>query len=109
MSSNWIDDQRHFEETGEQPDWRSENPLVPAAYRLDLEFVCFTNAENLAALAPHLSYVEGLARLLDDESSNAWGEHAWCQTEAGEVVDPYFEWKFPGQGIEYRALEIYAD
>ena len=98
----WLEDLHHFDETGEQPAWRSKNPHVPKSYRLDLEFVCFTNAENLSRLNRKLRYVEGLCRKRGDRSKNAWGEHAWCET-AGEVVDPYFEWKFPGEDLEYRA------
>jgi hypothetical protein len=99
---SWLEDQNHFDETGEQPKWRSKNRHVPKQYRLDLEFNCFTNSENLAKLNPKLTYVEGEARLKGDKSKNAWGEHAWCVTKKGAVVDPYFEWKFPNQTIEYR-------
>jgi len=100
----WRDDKNRFDETGEQPKWTSKNPHVPAIYRLDLEFVCFTNAQNLADMNTRLTYVEGLCRLKGDCSKDAWGEHAWCVTPNGEVVDPYFEWKFPGESLEYHAI-----
>lgn len=98
---DWINDQKLFDETGQQPEFRSKNPHVPASYRLDLEFVCFTNAENLARSNPELEYVEGRARLVSGKRKGDWGHHAWCETKNGEVVDPYFEWKFPGRKIEY--------
>jgi hypothetical protein len=101
MANTWIKDQLHFDETGEF-DWQSKNPHVPKNYRLDLEFVCFTNAENLSRMNRNFKYVEGLARFKGDKSKNAWGEHAWCVTKQGVIVDPYFEWKFPGKKIEYR-------
>lgn len=97
----WIEDHERFELTGEQPSWTSANPLVPETYRLDLDFVCFTNAENLADLTGY-EYVEGRARLVGGESETAWGDHAWCVTADGVVVDPYFEWKFPEKVIEYE-------
>jgi hypothetical protein len=102
--ARWVEDQARFDETGEATEWRSANPLVPAGYLLDLGFNCLTNAENLALLSPGLHYVEGQARLRSGDTS--WGDHAWCETAKGEVVDPYFEWKFPDQHIVYRAGEF---
>jgi hypothetical protein len=105
VQMSWLEDQNHFDETGEQPDWKSRNRHVPKSYRLDLEFNCFTNAENLSELSSRLRYVEGEARLKGDRSKDAWGDHAWCVVEVtGEAVDPYFEWKFPGKVIEYREV-----
>lgn len=95
-------DRDRYDRDGIQPKWRSRNPLVPAGYRLDLEYVCFTNAENLSMVTGY-TYVEGEARLRGDEGKDAWGDHAWCVTAEGVVVDPYFEWMFPGKVIEYRA------
>lgn len=98
---SWQEDQDRFDETGKQPTWRSKNPLVPANYRLNLEFVCFTNAEKLARITK-LRCVTGLCRQKGDTSETAWGEHCWCITKTGEIVDPYFEWKFPGATLEYK-------
>lgn len=78
--------------------------MVPADYRLDLEYVCFTNAQNLADLTGY-TYVEGKARFQGDTTTNAWGHHAWCVTADGVVVDPYFEWMFPNQAIEYQVSQ----
>lgn len=102
ISMKWLEDLERYNRTGIQPAWRSKNALVPKGYRLDLEFVCFTNAKNLADLTGY-RYVEGLARRQGDESTDAWGEHAWCVAPSGKIVDPYFEWMFPGEAIEYRA------
>jgi len=99
MSSD--DDQERFDETGEQPNWQSKNPHVPKSYRLDLEYNCYTNNENAAKLNPNLIVVYGWCRLKGDTSKDAWGNHCWCKTKTGEIVDPYFEWKFPGQKLIY--------
>lgn len=98
---SWEKDQERFDETGKQPAWRSKNPLVPNTYRLNLEYVCFTNAERLARKAK-LRVVIGLCRMKGDQSNNAWGEHCWCISSKGEIVDVYFEWKFPGMTLEYK-------
>ncbi len=102
---SWLKDQKRYDETGEQPSWQSTNPLVPSSYRLDLEYVCFTNAWNLHLLTGY-NYVEGKCRLKGDKSKDAWGNHAWCVAPSGQVVDPYFEWKFPGQQLEYKEEEL---
>jgi hypothetical protein len=100
---NPDEQQEHYDATGEQPNWRSANPLVPSSFRIDAEYNCFTNAENLAQLSRgQLRYTEGKARLVLG-ADRSWGDHAWTtHTETGEVVDPYFEWRFPGRKIEYR-------
>lgn len=82
--------------------FRSGNRHVPKAYRIDPEFNCLTNAENLAAMAKSLVYVEGWCKMRGDKK---WGAHAWCQTRKGEIVDPYFEWRF---GDRYPLLEYRA-
>jgi len=79
--------------------FRSANPQVPADYRIDPEFNCLTNAENLADMSPSLVYTEGWCRFRGEKK---WGSHAWCQTVEGVIVDPYFEWKF---GEKTRLLE----
>lgn len=79
--------------------WRSENPRVPSAYRIDPEFNCLTNTENLLALDPSLRYQEGWARLGDGDE---WGAHAWAVTPDGEIVDPYAEWHQWLPELKYR-------
>lgn len=101
---SWIEDQKRWDENGIAPKFWSKNSNVPKSYRLDLDFVCFTNAENLANVNLKLRYVEGEARIKGDKSRRAWGHHAWCVTSNGTIVDPYFEWKFPNKIIEYHQL-----
>lgn len=96
-----IEDQERWDETGEAPDWRSADPNVPPDYSLDLEFNCYTNTENLVEANPQLRYAEGKARLTSGPD-RSWGDHAWAVTKDGKIVDPYFEWRFPGVKIEYR-------
>lgn len=81
--------------------FRSSNPHVPRSYRLDPEFNCLTNSENLARSNRKLRYVEGWARMGDE----AEGAHAWCTAPDGSIVDPYFEWRFGDaqKAITYRA------
>jgi hypothetical protein len=99
-----IMDQQRFDDTGKQPAFRSKNPHVPKEYRLDLAFNCFTNAKNLAKMNPKLIYREGYCR--EKGKKGEWGNHAWCETAQGEIVDPYFEWKFPGEKLIYREERI---
>ena len=85
--------------------FKSKNKHVPSNFRIDDEFGCLTHAEQLARLNPKLEYVEGWVKAPGEK----WGEnaHAWCQTKSGEIVDPYFEWRFGDRQkqIEYRAAK----
>ena len=79
----------------ESKDW------VPKDYKLDDEFGCLTNAENLAKVNPELRYVEGWTRI---RGTKKWGAHAWCVAPDGTIVDPYFKCRFSDdwQNVEYR-------
>src|ERR1035441_5392943 len=48
---------------------------------------------GLVELDPSLRYQEGWTRLA---AGDEWGAHAWAETSATKVVDPYFQWRFPG-------------
>lgn len=76
---------------------------VPARYRIDEEFNCLTNSERLADRNPSLTWVVGRARR---RGSKKWGDHAWCETPAGQIVDPYFRHRFPDH---YQEIECQRD
>lgn len=88
--------------------YAGSSPHVPDEFRLDpYEHNCLGHADQLAELNPALTYVEGWARKSNRFAE--WGAHAWCETADGEVVDPYFEWKFPGESITYHRAEPGGD
>jgi len=78
--------------------WRSTDTRVPTYFSIDPEFNCLSNTENLILLSPELRYQEGWTRTSQDDK---WGAHAWAETTNGEIVDPYFQWAFPGSEIQY--------
>lgn len=81
---------------------------VPKGYQIDDEVGCLTNSENLAKAVPQLRLVQGYTRFPGERQ---FGEHQWCETPQGEIVDPYFQHKFPDRWatIEYRPSdEVFA-
>lgn len=79
--------------------WRSQNPRVHSDFRLDPESHCLGNTEALCDLDPTLTYQEGQVR--DESSPTGWSDHAWATTPEGEIVDPYFEYRWPGKEWHY--------
>jgi hypothetical protein len=98
-----VDDLDEYEaELASAAAFASVSPHVPDSFAIDPEFACLTHAEQLADLNPALIYREGWTRLHD---SDAWGCHAWCETATGEIVDPYFEWRWPGAAVQYLVAD----
>ena len=67
---------------------------IPKGFKIDDEFGCQTAAETLAKRVPKLRMVVGRTRL---QSERQWGDHKWCVTPDGTIVDPYFRWRFPDE------------
>jgi len=76
---------------------------IPKNFCIDDEFGCLTNAENLIRANHHLGFQVGRTRILGDKK---WGDHAWCVTPKGDIIDPYFQWRFPKQ---WRLIEYVKD
>lgn len=72
---------------------------IPKGFKIDDEFNCLTNAENLADANPKLRFTVGRARSIGEKK---WGDHAWCVAPDGSIVDPYFDKMFPQEKIEYK-------
>ena len=72
---------------------------IPKDFRIDEEFGCQTCAEQLEASNPNLTFQIGRTRIGKDK----WGDHAWCTNPYGDIIDPYFQWRFPNEcnRIEY--------
>ena len=77
----------------------TQHRWIPARFRLDLEFGCITNAERLHRSDSRLKLVVGRTRL----GCGRWGDHVWCSTPRGAVIDPYFMNLFPDRwgSVEY--------
>jgi hypothetical protein len=62
---------------------------------------CISNAENLIKQNKRLRLVEGKTRL---NKRDKWGDHFWCITPRGNIIDPYFMFRFPTEwkDIEYK-------
>ena len=73
---------------------------IPPGFSLDMEYGCLTNAEALAEANPALRFVVGNTRIIGETT---WGEHAWCETGEGQIIDPYFMQRFTStwNRIEY--------
>ena len=73
---------------------------IPKDFRIDKEFGCLTHAEKLCQ-NKKLTFTVGRTRL---GKKDKWGEHAWCITKRGSIIDPYFQWRFPNEWhlIEYK-------
>src|SRR3954468_17394055 len=84
-------------------DWRSASPHVPASfYPLNPgDENCLGHTERLVAANPELRQAMGYAKGND----GTWGAHTWAVSPKGEIVDPYFEWRFPNTQYEYREAE----
>lgn len=73
---------------------------IPKSFRIDDEFGCLTHAERLAKSNIKLTFQVGKTRIV---GSKKWGDHAWCISPKGNIIDPYFQWLFPNdwKNIEY--------
>jgi hypothetical protein len=81
---------------------RTQRKWVPQHFRLIKgPNRCYSNADNLIKAKPQLRQVRGITRL---GKGDGWGDHAWCITPHGHIIDPYFIHRFPKewQDIEYR-------
>jgi hypothetical protein len=65
---------------------------TPKNFRIDDEFGCLTHAEKLEEMVDGLKFKVGRTKFPE---SNKWGDHAWCVTSKGSIIDPYFQWRFP--------------
>ena len=76
-----------------------QNKWIPKNFRIDEEFGCLTHAEKLERVKG-LEFQVGRTRFPKDK----WGDHAWCVTTRGSIIDPYFQWLFPDKWdqIEYQ-------
>ena len=82
---------------------KTQKKWVPERFRLIKgPNRCYSNADRLARSNKLLRMVEGITRI---DKKDKWGEHAWCITPSGSVIDPYFRHRFPKEWhyIEYRA------
>jgi hypothetical protein len=86
----------------------SEGQWIPKSYAIDDEECnCLGNAERLADENPKLRFTVGYAKL----PGKRWGEHAWCVTPRGQIIDPYFQKLFPKswRTIEYKEDDTVFD
>ena len=78
---------------------KTQRKWIPKDFQVDDEFGCLTAAEDLSEAVEGLTIRYGRTRL-----SGKWGDHAWCTTPRGSIIDPYYQWAFPDLWhlIEYR-------
>ena len=78
---------------------------TPKTFSIDEDFGCQTNAERLVKANPRLKFQVGRTRIIGDKK---WGDHAWCINPKGEIIDPYFMWKF-SKDDKWRDIEYVVD
>lgn len=102
--SDWryTPQQVHGDEVEYDPfPYAGTSSYVPAGYEMDpWEHNCLGHAEQLADADDTLIYCEGYTRKAG--ATGQWGSHAWCETADGVIVDPYAEWAWPGETLDYR-------
>lgn len=81
---------------------QTQRKWTPKNFRIDEEFGCLTHAEKLAK-NKKLTFTVGRTRL---GKKDKWGDHAWCITKRGSIIDPYFQWRFPD---EWQSIEYHKD
>jgi len=79
---------------------RTQKKWIPKNFLIDEEFGCLTHAERLESEVTRLTFQVGRTRFPGDK----WGDHAWCVTPSGSIIDPFFQWMFPDTWhlIEYQ-------
>ncbi len=86
--------------------YKTQQKWIPVNYHIDDEFNCLTNAENLSEMTG-LQLKVGRTR----SPGEKWGDHMWCCTPRGAIIDPYYQWLFPQiwKLIEYAEDESAFD
>lgn len=82
---------------------KTQKRWTPKGFTIDDEYGCLTNSERLEKANPKLRLVVGRTRIIGERK---WGDHAWCVTPKGDIIDPYFIWRFPS---EWNRIEYVED